>query len=244
MPAKYSVDIDPTFLRFDPSSTDFYESISNDIPLFKEYKEHNKMMRLRIFSWIVCMYDMNSPLRREIRDMYKRKVYAATITGIHPNQITGKYKESVEAILLGTDNKVNALIVAFIASFSSPEYMQMIAHVSLQHSIMNKIISGNAKKDDQTMFDTATEKIKGLMNLLYGAGERDEVYEARRALYQQVAADLSDMRPENVAKKMASGEGLPPEWSPYEEGYLPGDINFVSDDVHIAEEDEEDGAAS
>ena len=62
---------------------------------------------------------------------------------------------------------------------------------------------------------------------------------ARKALYKQVAYDLSDMRPENVARTFAETGDLPGDWSPYEKDYKPGDIKFVGDNPEIAEEDEE-----
>jgi hypothetical protein len=239
MPALYRVDIDATYLRFDPSKKDFYEKICADIPAFAEYQEHAKPTLIRIFAWIVCMYDMNTPLRREIKDMYKRKVYAATLTGLTPNKVSGKYKEEVEKMMTGQDPKINNLIVQYISSFSSPEYMQLMAHASLQHSVLNRIITGDVSKDNQIIFDNATDKIKELTNLIYGTGERDEVYEARRALYHQVAADLSDMRAENVSKTMVVDGSLPDEWNPYGDGYIPDEIHFAGDDPDIAKEDEE-----
>jgi len=129
--------------------------------------------------------------------------------------------------------------VKFIASFASPEYMQLIAHMSMQHSTLDKIVSGKADKNDVQMFDNATETIKNLTGLLYGSGERDEVYEARRALYKQVAYNLSDMRSEDVAQVFVDNGRVNPEWSPYEPDYVPGDINFVGDDPEIAKHDEE-----
>ncbi len=242
MPDTFRVDIDATFLRFDPSDPKFNTQICKDISSFAEFKsEHAKaeITRTKIFAWIVCMYDMNTPLRREIKDLYKRKVYAATLCGMTPHSTTGKYKSWIENILTGQDSKVNNLIVKFIASFASPEYMQLIAHMSMQHNTLDKIVSGKADKNDVQMFDNATDTIKKLAGLLYGSGERDEVYEARRALYKQVAYDLSDMRPESVAQVFVDKGSVNPEWNPYEEGYVPGEVNFVGDDPEIAKHDEE-----
>jgi len=242
MPDTFRVDIDPTFLRFNPNDTKFYDQIKNDIPAFAEFtSEHAKaeITRRKIYAWIICMYDMNTPLRREIKDLYKRKVYAATLCGMSPHPHTGKYKGWIEDILTGQNEKVNNLIVKYIASFASPEYMQLIAHMSMQHTTLEKIVKGKADKNDVQMFDNATETIKKLTGLLYGSGERDEVYEARRSLYKQVAYDLSDMRPENVAQVFVEEGRVNPSWSPHGDDYVPGDINFVGDDPEIAKHDEE-----
>lgn len=235
MAYRYTVKIDATFMRFDPSDAGFYDKICSEIPSFKAYKEHDKNTRLRIFAWVVCMYDQHTPIMKEVKDLYKRKVYAASLAGISPNKTSGKYKEFAEQILLGIDEGVNDLIVDFISYSSSPDYKQLIAHVTFQDTILKKIISGTADKADQQMFDHSTDKIKELTNLLYGAGDRDEVYEARRALYQQVIVDLTEMRAESVAKRMSNGEGLSDEYNPYEGGYLPDDIKFESDDEDTAQ---------
>ena len=233
-------EVDTSRFLFDPNHHTFYDKICRNIPIFNEYEvSHKKIAQQtlhRLYAWITLMYDMHTPLRREVKDLYKRKVYAGTLTKFTPNKLSGKYVEWVEKIFIGQDPEVNMLIVKFISSFSSPEYTQLMAHVSIQQNMLNKIINGTEKKEDQVMFDTATDKIKELTNLLYGTGERDEVYEARRALYKQVSYDLSDMRPEKVAKMAIEG-GLPEEWGPYGD-YSPGDIHFVGDDPSIADEDE------
>ena len=236
----YKVSIDHTFLRFNPSHSHFYSDIRREVPAFGEYNEHTRPIRLRLYAWIVCMYDLNSPLRLEIRDYYKRKVYAGKITGIAPSKVSGKYMEYVENIFLGKDEQVNKLIVQYIASFSSPEYMQLMAHIHLQHSMLNRIVANDADKSVQMMFDTATETIKKLIGVIYGSGQVDEVYEARRALYQQVSSDLSEMRPENVATTMVVDKRLSDDWNPYGGSYIPGEIHFIGDETEIAAEDERD----
>lgn len=242
MPDPYKVDIDDSLMRFKLNDPHFVEKISKEIVAFAEFKHENvksDIMRRRIFSWITIMYDPNTPLRREMKDLYKRKVYAGTLTGLTIDLRMGKYQQWIEDIFSGIDPSVNKLIAKYIASFSSPEYMQLIGHVAMQERALENIIRGKADKNLQSMFDASTEKVKELTNFLYGSGERDEVSEARRALYRQVAYDLSEMRPERVSRAMASGEGLPDEWGPYEDGYTPGDINFVGDDPNIAKDDEE-----
>jgi len=242
MPDLFRVEVDTTYLRFNPNSPQFLNKITKDIPAFGEYNSdfaRKPAGKVRLFAWIVIMYDINTPLRREIKDLYKRKVYAGNLCGISPNAISGKYRECFEDIFVGKDKDVNDLIVKFISSFSSPEYTQLMAHAAIQYSMLQKIVANKADKNVTFMFDAATDKMRDLEHVLYGSGERDEVYEARRALYKQVAYDLSDMRPEAVAKTIVDEGSLPHEWSPYEEGYEPDEIRFVGDDLEVAREDEE-----
>jgi len=242
MPDSFKVAIEDDLMRFKPNDPHFVEKMSKEIPAFSDFKhDHVKSdtARKRIYAWICCMYDPNTPLRREIKDLWKRKVYAGTLTGLSIDGRSGKYQKWVEDLFTGQDAGVNHLIAKYIASFSSPEYVQLMGHVTMQEKALEKIIAGKADKNTQSMFDTSTDKVKELTNFIYGSGERDEVAEARRALYKQVAYDLSEMRPEQVSRTMAEGDGLPEEWNPYEEGYQPEDIHFLGDDPNIAEDDEE-----
>ena len=109
------VEIDATHLRFDPNDSKFVDSLCNDLPAFKEYYDYaeSKPEAERIFAWVVCMYDLYTPLRTEIKDVYKRKVYAGSLVGLVVNKATAKYKQHVEDILIGRDEAVNNLIVIF-----------------------------------------------------------------------------------------------------------------------------------
>ena len=242
MPDLFRVDIETAYLRFNPNSPKFLRSITKDIPAFWEYESEfarTDTGKTRLFSWIAIMYDINTPLRREIKDLYKRKVYAASLCGITTHGSSGKYRECFENIFVGKDKDVNMLIVKFIVSFSSAEYTQLMAHAAIQYSMLEKIVAGKADKGIQEVFDKATDKMKLLEHVLYGSGERDEVYEARRALYKQVAYDLSDMRAESVARTIVKEGELPDAWGPYEDGYKPEPIGFVGDDPNVARNDEE-----
>ena len=239
MATNYSVDIDHSRLRFKPDHNSLVKLMGDDMPAFAAYNSHEGAPKRKLFAWIVCMYDMHSPLRREIRDLYKRKVYAATLCGFFPRKKGERYDEWIEKFLVGQDEEINELIVTYITSFHSAEYDQLIAHMSIQHSAFDRIIAGETSKENQTVFDISTNKIKDMTRLLYDSGDIDEVLLARKALYKQAAYDLSDMRPENLARKMADGEGLPEGFNPHEEDYLPDDISFVGDDPKIAADDEE-----
>ena len=244
MPTRFYLpeDFDDSLLKFNPNRASFFRDIRAEIPAFASFGHeaaNNDSTKMRVFAWIVIMYDPNTPLRREIKDLYKRKVYAASICGFAPNALTGKYKKYVEKFLLGQDPKVNFLIVQFISYFASPEYTQLMGHVTLQHNALEKIIAGEGNKETQGLLDLATDKVKELTNVLFGTGQRDEVFEARSALYKQVSHDLSEMRAENVAKMYSSPQGLPAEWSPYGEEYKPNEVKFAGDDPKIAEKDEE-----
>jgi len=235
------MDLDDSLMRFKPTDPQFLEKIIKEIPLFGEFiheQAKKPAARFKIAAWIACMYDPNSPLRREVKDLYKRKIYAGNIVGLKPEGHSGKYQKWLEDMFVGKDAMINKLVVKYIASFSSPEYMQLIGHATMVERALEKIISGEADNNVSKMLDTSTEKVKELTNFIYGSGERDEIAEARRALYKQISYDLSEMRPEQVARAIAEGIGLPSEWSPYGD-YVPDEMRFVGDDPNIARDDEE-----
>jgi hypothetical protein len=242
MPDTFHVEVETAYLKYDINHHEFLKNIEAELPAFEKFRKEPfdvDSTRRRLYAWIVIMYDINTPLRREVKDLYKRKVYAGNLCGITPNVQSGKYKGCFEDIFVGKDKAVNDLIVKFITSFSSPEYTQLIANVTIQADMLEKIISRKADTKVQTMFDLATKQIKELTNIIYGSGERDEVYEARRALYKQVAYDLSDMRAEAVARMYVKDGKFPDEWNPYEAGYQPDEMHFVGDDPSVAKDSEE-----
>lgn len=239
MATTFKIDIDHSRLRFRPDTKNIVEKMEADMPAFAAYKSQGETRKQKLYAWIICMYDLHTPLRREIKDYHKRKVYAATLCYIRPTKGTGKYSDWAEKFLTGQDLEVNKLIVAYITSFHSTEYQQLVASMAIQHNALSKIISGDTSKESQAVFDISTNKIKDMTRILYHSGDIDEVLLARKALYKQVSYDLADMRPENVARGMADGDGLPDGFSPHGPDYMPDDIRFIGDDPDIAENDEE-----
>jgi hypothetical protein len=234
------IDFDGSMLRFDPNDPNFVQDLEGDIPAFKEFQIpeiKSDDMRRRLFTWIVIMYDLHTPLRTEIKSLYDRKTFAGSIVGFRVKLKTGQYAPWIEEMFLGKRSEVNDLVVKYISSFASPEYQQLMAHAENQQVLLKAVLSGASKKETLEQIDKSAAVISKLTNFLYGSGDRDEVYEARRALYKQVAIDLGNMKPESVAKAIEEG-GLDDEFNPYEDGYMPGDINFVGDDESIADESE------
>jgi len=236
--AKNKIDVDTSKLSYDPNSKDFIVKLETDFPSFKEFTM-DASTRFKIFSWIVLMFDINSPMRIDSRDYYERKVKSAVIVGLNPNKKTGEYKTLIEDILLGKDKDVNRLCVDYIVSFSSPEYTQLMGLLVVQRNHMMDLMKGTYDANTTKVLDQVANRISELTKRIYHSGDRIEVEEARKALYYQAGEDLNKLRPESIAAMLDEDGGLPVEWGIYDDGYVPEPITFDGDDPLIAINDED-----
>jgi hypothetical protein len=227
------IDIEIGQLAYNINDSSFVDSISKDIPVFKNYKGDDKE---RLFQWVVLMYDMRSPTRRTINQYYLRKAYCANLVGFRVNKETNTFKESIEKALIGLDEDVNKLVVAYIASFNSPEYTQLCGFLAMQYQVMMDIVKGQADERTSKNLTLITETITKLTRMIYGSGEVDEIQQARKAIYAQAGEDLRKLRPEAIVEMLEREGKLPDDWSPYGD-YTLNKMTFAGEDISI-EEDE------
>jgi hypothetical protein len=228
------IDIETNMLAYNVNSDSFVDDISADIPVFKYFKGDDKE---RIFQWVVLMYDFHSPTRRTIKEYYLRKAYCANLVGFRVSKDTSQFKESVEKFLIGLDDDVNKLQVAYIASFSSPEYTQLCGFLAMQYQVMMEIVKGQSDDRTSKNLGLITTEITRLTRMLYGSGEMEEIQKARKALYAQAGEDLKKLRPEAIVEMLEKEGKLPDEWSPYG-NYTPGPLKFIGEDTSIEENNE------
>ena len=73
-------DIDTSLLLYNPRERDFTQKIEKDIPEFKSYKPAKNRVTHKMFAtYVVLMYDINSPLWRTEPDYYQRMYEAARL---------------------------------------------------------------------------------------------------------------------------------------------------------------------
>lgn len=233
--AKKTNQVDTSMLAFDINKSTFVKDIEKAFTSFKEY-ECPKYLRKSIFSWIVLMYDVNSPIRLETSDYYEQKAICAKIVGFNTNS-DNEYSKNIESILLGKDQETNNLIVDYIISFSSPEYTQLKMFIIMQRHIMKSLLRGSFNPKTSDMITSTSEKIESLTRLVYHSGDRIEIEEARRALYKKAGEDINKLKPEAIAEMLDNNGELPAEWSIYGDDYTPDDLKFEGDDLSILEED-------
>jgi len=210
---------------YDPSADGFLSSIQS----IKEFSEYNGgLPKKKLFTWIVVMFDLESPLRKTISNFYERKKEAAIVAGWATKK-NGEFDSDVTDVLLGADEAANKLIVAYLVQFSMPEYIQLIAYLNMSYAITREVMSNQFDKDTAKNLDYITDRIRLLTNAVYGSGQTDEVMAARKALYEMAEKERLKLNPESIVKMMVEEGGLPDTMNPYGK-HKPDKIKFVSDE--------------
>jgi len=213
---------------FNPLSADLKTEMSVKLPFLKEYKETKKTIPLNnILKYVILMYDVQSPMQKEVKDYYAKKRESAKAAGF-PVGADGKWREDVVAILIGENEWFNDLVVRYLALLALPEYTQLVVYLELLARRTKKILDGEDDDKTHIIVNNLTEKIKQLTNLIFGSGETDEIQQARRALYEQAEEERVRMRPEDIIGMMNETGNLPNSWG-YTSDFSMGKIEFIGD---------------
>ena len=221
-------EIDSSKLLFDIKSSDFVDKLKEKIPEFASYK--GKIPEKKVFSWIVLMYDLNSPFWRDVGDYYERKRVIADL--LEFPQKKGKWTDDAESILLGENEEVNAMIVEYIARFGMPEIYQLVAHLSLLSSETRKTISFKGDKNSIQIITATGEEIRRLTRVVFHSGDYDEITSARNALYAKAEKERLKLRPEDVVRLISEEGELPSEFNPYGD-YKIEKSKFIGDEEPV-----------
>lgn len=219
-------DIDCSRFLYSPKDDDLENKLRIAIPEFQKYD--GKIDAIKVFRYIVLMYDVSSPMWREILDYYVRKSTCAEIVGF-PKKGKNQWSEESESILIGTNDIVNEMIVAFVAQFSAIEYYQMVAYLSLLSSETKKAVSFDGDKNSISIITQTGDKIKELQRVVFRSGEYDEIAQVRKALYSRLEKERMKIRPENIVRDFAENGELPKDFNPYGE-YKPSQSKFLGDE--------------
>ena len=212
---------------FDVHTMGFMKSIQDSIPEFNNYK--GLLPKKKLFTWVVIMFDLNSPMRKTITNYYDRKKMCAEIAQWETNS-KDEFDEDVTKLLLGQDEEANKLIVAYLVRFSMPEYTLLIAYLNMQYTLTRGALSEQFDMNAVKALDFLTDKINSLTNIIFGSGQVNEIMVARRALYNMAEKERIKLNPENIVKTIKEEGGLPDDFNPYSKKYKPENIKFISDE--------------
>jgi len=212
---------------YDVHTMGFLKSIQEGIPEFNNYK--GLLPKKKLFTWIVIMFDLNSPMRKTITNYYDRKKMCAEIAQWEKKS-NGEFDDEVTDMLLGKDERVNVLIVAYLTQFSMPEYLQLIAYLNMSYDITRDVMKGKYDQNTAKTLDYITDRVRLLTNVVFGSGQVDEIMAARKALYETAEKERIKLNPENIVKIIQEEGGLPDDFSPYGKKYNPSKIKFISDE--------------
>lgn len=225
-------DVDTSRLSFDIYSDTFIEELKEKIPEFNNYQ--GKVNELSVFRWVVLLYDIKTPLRREIEDYYARLYTVASIVGFPKSK--NEFKQDAEEIILGRNDTVNDMIVSYIAYMGVPEFQYLMAYQALFASEHAKVLRGKGGKDSDKILESASSKVTKFTRDIFGSGDYDEYSQRRQALYQKIERSKLDLKPEKIIRRMVDEGKLPDEFGQYGnyDVNIHRDIKFMGD--HAPEE--------
>jgi len=209
-------DIDTKKLRYNPKSKNFIKQLCEDIPEFAAYSGHGrkKLPKDKVCGFIAVLYDINSPMAYEVLDYYEKKSEAADMFDFDRKE-DGEWEEYVEDMLLGQNKEVNELIAAFIAQFGSSEYIRKIAYTEMLRHETIQALSQKNTKETYSNIDKLTSNLKEVDRMLYQSGKKDEIAEARSALYARAVRDKIKIRPEEIVEILENDGELPSNFDQY-----------------------------
>lgn len=212
-------------MTYDPNSVDFMERVQR-LPEFREFVHEN---REKIFKYISLMYDLNTPMFAEVGDYWQRKKACATMCEFDKSD-NGEFVTEYEDILLMKNEVTTPLIIIFITSFSSADYMQLIFSWEMMYKVL--LESSLQESPDKSHVDTMRKlkiDINDLTKKVFHSGDYDENKEVKRLLYLSAELRRSNFRPEYIAKRLMSGDQLD-EYNPYG-NYSVGKMKFIGDEI-------------
>lgn len=225
--AKYNF----TSCLYNPNLSTFVKKITKGIPDFRKYEKSNEDAE-SVFKWIVYTYDKQSPLVKEIHELMVRKGEAAALAGFTTDE-DGRFNEDIEKFLMGQDDEVNGLIVAYISRFADPHYIMLVASWNLLLDNTKKLLSGRQSKDTYQTIKQITSDMEDITRTVFSSHETDEALELRKALYSRVESDRLKLNQENIIKYMDEHGELPKGFSPYGEEYVVEKLKFVGDGEEV-----------
>ena len=212
---------------FDIHSPTLVNDMSAVIPELSTFV--SEIPLIDICRYLILMYDINSPMRDQVRMYYERKYKCAEILGF-PTSKTG-WATEVEDMLVGGNENFNALAASYIAQLGLPEYTQLIAYCEIQKIKTMEVFSGKVGDKSDQILQRTTTAIGEITRKLFGSGQEDEITMARKALYQRSAIDKSRYipTPETMVKLMESEGKLPEDCNPYPDDYEVETSTFLGD---------------
>jgi hypothetical protein len=219
-------DFDFSKCRYNPRDKDFIKTISSDIPAFKDTPLKEKQ---KIFSYVVIMYDKESPLHRKYPEYYERKIEASKIVGLPKNR-KGAHTQETKEILESREKATNKLIVAYLANTGDVEYMMLVNEWAMFQGYTSGVLSADYDTNTHKILKTISDSIKVRTRSVFGSGKHDELSKIRTLLYEMAEKDRHRLNIENVVKLVSEDGDLPPDWSPYGVGYEVDELKYEGDE--------------
>lgn len=213
-------DLDLSKCLYDPRKT----TLLNDVKHIPEFNVEisYRPSRKGLLTYIVLMYDHQSPLWREVRSLPARKGVAMELAGFKTDK-NGRFEKYIEMVLEGRQPPVNSMIIKYLSLLNSPKWSQLIAFENLYYMELAKVQAGKYGKTGDIIksLDSLSSSIEKLTEeIVGGSGEAEPVL---AAIYKEVTKGL-DVSVEKVASHIMESGDVPEDWNPYSEKDKDGEI--------------------
>lgn len=196
--------IDGSVFLYDPTNDKDIERLIESHPDFQADLGDLKSYKKRLLKFIILQYDMNTPLRLEYKNYFKRKGNAALLAGFKRNKSTGKFNENVVNALLGKNDVFNSMIVRYVMQFYNEDYLNLIIYYELLGKIGREGL-GDVKLSNTNIqaINNIKDTISELTKELFGG---DETRELKGELYKALEMEKESLHPDFIAMELHEGK--------------------------------------
>lgn len=222
-------EIDDSRFLIPVNSAEIESLFTAKFPEFREYK--GRIGAEKVAKYICLLCDSRSPLISEQPDYFKRKYVAANLSGFPTEKGKKTFTGDAEKIIVGENEVVNRVMVAYISSYGKPEYTLLISFMALFSFETQKALTGKGAKETPKVLDFLLDRIQSLEKSFFSSGQIDEYSKIRQALYEKIEKEQVRLRPEMVIRDLTESGELPSDFNPYGEYKvnLKNDMIFLGD---------------
>lgn len=156
----------------------------------------------KVLLYIFCMYDFKTPYRLKHSDVTKRKLEVAHDVGFVVDK-DGRFDSTIEDILKGKNQVVNAKIVEYVRLHRNSKYAYLVAIESSYFNLMQEIVAGETSK-----LKEARNVQQELENILSDIINEDDNPITKDTVLKYMEEERLGLRPEEIAMKLANGEEI------------------------------------
>src|SRR6056297_406141 len=183
---KFNLDIYPEFRDFD-----------------KNIRADQKLSKNKVIRYIVYMYDMNSPLQ-EMNGITSRRNRAAELAGWEKKD--DRFGKSVEDILMCRISHVNKMIIRYARIQKDSDWATLVTYEDSLYTQLDALRNNSEGKETKDILQNIEELRKSITNLKRVMLEGDDNSNLTHDLYDTIENESLEFRPEDIAKKIKSGE--------------------------------------
>ena len=193
-------------IRFDITCKDYLKKY----PELKRYKafDPKQIPDLdfnKVFTYIACTYDKQSPLLHA-QNVMLRKMEAARLAGF-PFTEKDVMEAKYEMVVRCKYEPTNKMIIQYCRLHNDLDYTSLVTYTEKFYDQQNKMLNDTEDEKTKDLIDNS-EKLKAHIKNTQLSLLTDDNIELTRELAEQIESELLELRPESIAKKMKRGEEI------------------------------------